>query len=244
MRSSGSPTACTRKAWAALGAMRWRRVVCRDAWHRCLQARPNSISPAMTAIRLNDDTAVPSGCRSPAALHLDSSGDTPQPLRFPRHLRRRPRQEPHVGGAGERVARARQTGRQSGDARALQPEPRAPRERRDRQHLWRRQERPGRRGRRAEAARRVAVISPRTLGAHGAYRRPRRSQGGLGPLAHMWRTAQRSLIGTFRLFPEAPARPAAVRLARWAWARQYVDDAAGGRALPQWPASRLAVGPI
>lgn len=112
MRSSGSPTACTRKAWAALGAMRWRRVVCRDAWHRCLQARPNSISPAMTAIRLNDDTAVPSGCRSPAALHLDSSGDTPNPFGSPATSVDGPAKSP-TSAAQASASRAR--GRQGGN---------------------------------------------------------------------------------------------------------------------------------
>ena len=49
-----------------------------------MQMRHNSINPAMTAIRLNDDAGfVPSGCRSPAALHLETSGDTPNPFGSP-----------------------------------------------------------------------------------------------------------------------------------------------------------------
>ena len=50
-----------------------------------VQLRQNSISPAMTAIRLTDEagSTAANGCRSPAALHMESGGDTPNPFSSP-----------------------------------------------------------------------------------------------------------------------------------------------------------------
>jgi hypothetical protein len=85
-----------------------------------LQTRLNSISPAMTAVRLNDDGfGGLSGCRSPAALHLETGGDTPNPFGSPSTSTDGPARSPPAAAAAQSRMRAQRSNTSSLATRAL-----------------------------------------------------------------------------------------------------------------------------